>query len=122
MFHQETTVKREATSVKSKTGKNISFRLKLTLSYFILVLLPIVIVGMFSYNIALEALKKHTNENLNLTSKQINDNIEYKLKSITSIANYMFNDLSFQKVLSKQYSYSEGVDLQQYLRNATRNP
>lgn len=116
MFHQESTVKREATRVKTKTGKNISFRLKLTLSYFILVLLPIVIVGFFSYNIALEALKKHTNENLNLTSKQINDNIEYKLKSITSIAEYMFNDLAFQKALSKQYSDSEGVDLQQYLR------
>jgi two-component system, sensor histidine kinase YesM len=116
-FLQETSEKREDDKVKAIKLENMSFKLKLTLSYLLLVLLPIIIVGVFSYNIALETLKRHAKDNISLTIEQINDNVDYKLASVKSISDYIYNDLMFQQILSKGYSDYEGVELQKYLIN-----
>ena len=116
---REITESKEGDNMRFMLPKNMPFRSKLTLSYLVLVLLPIIIVGFFSYNVSLEALKKHTRENIDLAAEQIKDNIVFKVDSIKSISDYIFSDINFQKTLSKKYSDYERVQYMEYIKAYT---
>lgn len=65
--------------------KNLRFKKKLFLSYLAVIIIPIMVLGFYSYNQARNFLMQQARSGLNDVVKKIADNIDYKFKRYNNI-------------------------------------
>jgi len=99
--------------------RSLSFQSKLWLSYMVLILMPLLCTGYFSYHASVRSLKEHTRQNLESTLEQMKVDIRFKLGSIENISDYLYRDAAFQRMLTASRSsyetYLAGKRLDEYL-------
>ncbi len=76
---------------------NLSFRKKLFISYIVVIIIPIIALGLFSYFKARSYLHEQLRMSMNETVSQISSNVESKLKRQDDFINF----LSFNPVLKE---------------------
>ncbi|MBC8079182.1 MAG: sensor histidine kinase [Gorillibacterium sp.] len=84
-----------------------SFGRKLIVSNLLLLLIPVIIIGLFAYNISLSSIKESTNLNIRGTLQQMKDNISYKMYDVERISEELYQDQDFQqtiRVLDDKYT------------------
>lgn len=95
-----------------KQGKLSSIRTKL-IGGFLITIIPIVLLGLFSYNSAFSSIKETAEKSSMETMKQVNRNLEKSLASIDSVSSKILMDSDVQKYLDTitEDIGSEGVQL-----------
>jgi len=66
--------------------KNLKFRSKLLLSYIVVIIIPILILGLYSYKQSEKLLLQQANQGLRDSIIQIADNLSYKLNRYNNVA------------------------------------
>lgn len=72
---------------------------KLLLSYFLFVLIPVVVVGGVSYDSSIQSIRGQTKENIEGTLSQMRDNIVYKEEEAKRISDQLYYDKQLQSFL-----------------------
>ncbi|SMG29021.1 sensor histidine kinase [Paenibacillus aquistagni] len=80
---------------------------KLMLSYFVFIIIPVLLIGFVSHSMYVDSIRKQTEMNLRSTLKQISDNVYYKLQDVKRISDMLYNDATLARQLR---IYSEGYD------------
>lgn len=83
----------------------LPFGVKLMLSYLLLVLVPVMAIGYYAYNVSVDALRRKTSENIHGTLMQIRDNVGYQVDDLERIANSIYFNYTLQDYLRR---YDEG--------------
>ncbi len=91
----------------SKKTRYIPVGFKLMLSYFIFIIIPVLLIGYVSHSMYVDSIRKQTEMNLRSTLKQISDNVNYKLQDVKRISDMLYNDSSLARQLRIQ---SEGFE------------
>lgn len=82
---------------------NLKFRKKIIITYSVISLIPILLLGIFCYFQAKSFLIKQEEQNLKTTIDQISTNVDYTLETYNTISNYVTFNRSIQILL--QYDY-----------------
>ncbi|QGQ98367.1 sensor histidine kinase [Paenibacillus psychroresistens] len=85
---------------KSKPQRYISFGKKLFVSYMALLIIPIFVIGYYSYTSSIKSFKEKTRSTIHGTLSQIRDNIDYKMDAIKNISDDLYFDQTMQDILS----------------------
>ncbi|MEW9702164.1 sensor histidine kinase [Paenibacillus sp. SI8] len=88
--------------MKGLTRKYVPLSLKLFLSYLCLVLIPVIVIGSYSYYSSVQSIRERTESNLQVAMEQMDTNIDYRLADILRVSDQIFND----QVLSRYFSNS----------------
>ncbi|KRF43630.1 sensor histidine kinase [Paenibacillus sp. Soil787] len=80
----------------------VSFGYKLMISYFLLVMIPVVSIGYYAYTTSVQYVKEQTIQNATGTLKQVRDNILEKMKVVERVDKQVYLDQSLQQVLIKR--------------------
>lgn len=88
-------------SFVSKYFRNISLQKKLAISYFLLIFFPLVIVGLFAYNISAFSVKNEVTRYISEVLQQVNDNIDNSIYELDRMASILSVDKTIQKILDK---------------------
>lgn len=75
-----------------KPKRYIPFGYKLLVSYMLICLIPIIVIGLVSYFTYVSAAKEQARDNMNDTLRQIGDNVSMKLEDIRRISDLLYND------------------------------
>lgn len=84
--------------------KNLKFKKKLFISYTIVVIIPIMVLGIYSYNRSITFLKDQAKTNLYDLIKQKADNINYKLKKYNGAVDFIAYNTRIQQMFSNNYT------------------
>lgn len=85
----------------SRYMSNISLQGKLTLTYFMLIFFPLVIVGIFSYTFAAASIKLEVSRYTSEVLQQVNDNIDNTIYELDRMASVIGSDSEVLNILSK---------------------
>lgn len=85
-----------------KIFKNLSFRRKLFSSYVIVAIIPIIVLGLFSYVKAKSSLQEQFRMGMNETISQISGNVDDKLKRQDEFINFISFNTVLREVLDKE--------------------
>lgn len=77
---------------------------KLFVSFVLLVLIPLLTLGFFSFRTATSSLEKETEQNQAQTVRLIGNNIKLMLDDAGDITSYIMNNVSLQSLLSRDYN------------------
>lgn len=88
----------------------IPLSFKLLLSYILLVLTPVIVIGYYSYSSSVEAIKERAENNLQVGLQQMNTNIEYRVADIMRASDQVFSDQALSRYFTGFYQ-----DLDKYL-------
>ncbi|MBB6729808.1 cache domain-containing sensor histidine kinase [Cohnella zeiphila] len=91
-------------------GNRMTFQYKLFLTYSLVVLLPVVVLGTLAYRFSLDAVRQRTDQYIAGTASQMVDNIGYQLDAIGRMSDQIFFDESIQQALRLSEA---GWDMQQ---------
>jgi two-component system sensor histidine kinase YesM len=80
-------------------GSRMTFQYKLFLTYSLVVLLPVVVLGALAYRFSLDAVRQRTDQYIAGTASQMVDNIGYQLDAIRRMSDQIFFDESIQQAL-----------------------
>jgi two-component system sensor histidine kinase YesM len=72
------------------------------ISYFLLVMIPVVSIGYYAYTTSVQYVKEQTIQNATGTLKQARDNILEKMKVVERVDKQVYLDQSLQRALSKR--------------------
>lgn len=75
-----------------KSKRYIPFGYKLLVSYMLICLIPIIVIGLVSYFTYVSSAKEQARDNMNDTLRQIGDNVSMKLEDIRRISDLLYND------------------------------
>ncbi|MGO4108077.1 cache domain-containing sensor histidine kinase [Paenibacillus sp. YAF4_2] len=92
------------TSAKAQR-KFIPFGIKLLISYMLLIIIPIFILGYFASAIMTESIRSNTTNTIKGTLRQIEDNVAYKLEDTIRLSDLLYYDTTLSKQL---LHYEEG--------------
>ena len=81
--------------------KNLNIHNKLILSYIFLITLPLVLVGLFSYNMAASFIRSEVSGYVSEVLEQVNDNVDYSLGELERIGLIISSDFEVQRILQK---------------------
>ncbi|QHW33094.1 sensor histidine kinase [Paenibacillus rhizovicinus] len=70
----------------------LSFRFKLMVSYIILIMTPVIIIGTFSYRSSVDSAKTQSRSNIQGTLLQMRDNIMYKIMDVQRVSDQLYMD------------------------------
>jgi Predicted signal transduction protein with a C-terminal ATPase domain len=87
-----------------KYFKNLRFKKKLFLSYTVVVIIPIMVLGLYSYNRSITFLQEQAKTNLYESIKQTADNINYKLKKYNNVLDFIAYNTRIQQMFSNNYT------------------
>lgn len=98
--------------------KNLRFKKKLFISYLVVIIIPVTVLGLYSYNQAKEFLLEQEKQGLSESVQQISENLNYKLNTYNTIVSFLvFNSQIIQIVnnqdadyFDKYVSFSEILD------------
>lgn len=83
--------------------KNLKFRKKLFISYIIVSIIPIIVLGCFSYYQANTFLRKQATQSLSESIRQVSDNISFRCKQYELVINSVTGNFKFQEIFSDNY-------------------
>ncbi|GIQ67541.1 sensor histidine kinase [Xylanibacillus composti] len=86
--------------------KHLPFGYKLMMSYVLLVILPVSLVGVISYTSAIASIQEQTSSMMKGTLQQMKENIGYQTKTMSRVLDQFYLDASFQQRLHLTDSYS----------------
>lgn len=81
----------------------IPLRYKLLLSYLLLVLTPVIVIGSYSYMTSVKSSEEHTRSNLEIAVKQIGSNVDFRLADVIRGANEIYMDQRLSRYLDGYY-------------------
>nr|WP_312288707.1 histidine kinase [Clostridium chromiireducens] len=82
---------------------NLNFRKKINITYFVTSLIPILLLGFFSYSQAKYSLVTQEKQNLEITLDQISTNVDHNLETYNNVSNFIAFNNSIQTSLEKDY-------------------
>lgn len=82
----------------------IPFGYKLLLTYFLFVLIPVLVLGGYSYQSSIKSTHEQTRQNLQGTLSQMRDNIVYKMNEAERVSEQLFFDEQLQAFLGHDES------------------
>ncbi|TCM97639.1 sensor histidine kinase YesM [Paenibacillus sp. BK033] len=85
--------------------KFIPFGIKLLISYMMLIIIPIFLLGYFASGIMTDSIRSNTTNTIKGTLKQIEDNVVYKLEDTVRLSDLLYYDTTLSKQL---LHYEEG--------------
>jgi two-component system sensor histidine kinase YesM len=77
---------------------------KLLISYLLLVLTPVIGIGSFAYFSSVNTIEKHTRSSLEVTVKQISNNVDYRLKDLMRSSDEIYADQTLSRYLTGYHS------------------
>ncbi|AZS17907.1 sensor histidine kinase [Paenibacillus lutimineralis] len=83
---------------------------KLFVSFVLLVLIPLLTLGFFSFRTATSSLEKETEQNQAQTVRLIGNNIKLMLDDAGDITSYIMNNVSLQSLLSRDFNGPVNVE------------
>lgn len=81
----------------------LPFHYKLFLSYFFLVITPIIVIGSYSYVSSVKTMENHTRNSLQVNMKQVSSNIQYRVDDVVRVSNEIYADQLLSTYLSGNY-------------------
>lgn len=84
--------------------KNSSMKRKLVSSYFVFIFFPLLIVGVFAYNISEASIKNEVSKYVSELLQQVNSNIDLSLTELDRMTVSIISDPGVQKILQKDKS------------------
>ncbi|URN96721.1 MAG: sensor histidine kinase [Candidatus Pristimantibacillus lignocellulolyticus] len=87
------------------TKKYIPFGIKLLISYIVLIIVPVGIIGYVSYVKSITAVKEQTGSTMQGTLVQMKENIEYQTNNFTRVTDQFYYDYMFQQYLEQPSGY-----------------
>jgi two-component system sensor histidine kinase YesM len=81
--------------------RDLSMRRKLIVSYFLLIFIPLLIVGVFVYDSAALSIKQEVSKYMSETLQQVNKNIDNSLADLNRMASILSSGKQVQRVLQK---------------------
>ena len=95
-------------SIPLMAFKNLKFRQKLFISYIAVIIIPITVLGLYSYNQARTNLLNQARQGFNESVKQVSDNMNFKLaKYDTMISFIVFNKQVLQAIDIENKNYAD---------------
>lgn len=76
-----------------------SFGFRLLVSYIVLILVPVMILGFYAYHSSVQSSREQSKANIQGTLKQMKDNVNYQLNDILRVADHMVSDQFLQGFL-----------------------
>ncbi len=102
--------------MKQRQRRFFPFSYKLLVSYLLLVIIPVMAIGFYSYTSLVESEMDRTKNNLQVTLQQINDNIKYKLQDIERSSFQLHSDSVLSKYVTNYHTEWERFQiLKQYI-------
>ena len=89
--------------------KNLSFRRKLVLSYIIIIIFPITILGLYSYNESKTYLEEQVHRDIDSSTKQMINDINYRLKRYDDLIKITIYNPQVKKILA----YKDAISLEE---------
>ncbi|SDX46344.1 sensor histidine kinase [Paenibacillus sp. CF384] len=103
-------------------GNKLSFRFKLMVSYIILIMTPVIIIGTFSYHSSVESAKRQSRQNIQGTLLQMKDNVMYRIKDVGRVSDQLYMDQQLQGNLSiEEDAWSSYETLTKHLKPTFQN-
>lgn len=87
----------------NRTNMYIPLRYKLLLSFLLLVMTPVIVIGSYSYITSVQSSEEHTRNNLEIAVKQIGSNVDYRLADVIRGANEIYMDQRLSRYLDGYY-------------------
>lgn len=84
--------------------KNLKFKEKLFISYIIVSIIPIMILGSYSYSQAKSFLLQQSTQGLGDSIRQVGENINYRIKKYDSSINFIANNKGIQHIVTNNFS------------------
>lgn len=84
--------------------RNYKFRNKLFLSYMVVVIVPIIILGAYSYTQASGYLIQQAKQGLSDSIRQMADNVNYRVKKYNSALDFIAFNKGIQQIVTNNYS------------------
>jgi len=81
----------------------LPFHYKLLISYFLLVIIPVSVIGSYSYFSSVSSIERHTRSNLEVAVKQISNNVQYRVDDIIRSSEEVYADQILSRYLSGYY-------------------
>lgn len=102
--------------MKKKT--RLAFGYKLFVSYLLLVMIPLVCIGLYSYISSVNYAQEQARANVTHTMNQARDNMLYQMSEIQRISDQMFWDSKLQELLdTKLTPYESYMAISNYIQN-----
>ncbi|WP_239616228.1 sensor histidine kinase [Cohnella mopanensis] len=103
-------------ATKTRSNAYIPLRYKLLISYLLLVMTPVIVIGSYSYISSVQSSEQHTRSNLEIAVKQIGSNVDYRLADIIRGSDDIFSDQALSRILSGYYlDYEKYTIMTQYI-------
>lgn len=85
--------------------ENLNFRRKLFISYLLTIIIPIAVLGAYSYYQAKDFLLQQAVNGLNDSVKQVAVNINYRIERYNSLINLIAYNKRIQQIITNNYKY-----------------
>lgn len=97
--------------------KNLRFKQKLIISYLVVIIIPILVLGIYSFNQSKQYLLNESRQGINESVRQIAQNINYKLINYNSVIKFISYNDQIVQILDKENtrSYQRYVDMVEVL-------
>lgn len=89
----------------NRTRNYLPFGYKLMLSYFVFIIIPVLLVGYVANSIFVKSIREQTRSNIQGTLQQMKDNILYKMEDTKRISDMLYYD---NTLASRIHHYEEG--------------
>ncbi|RUS45918.1 sensor histidine kinase [Cohnella sp. AR92] len=94
----------------------IPIRYKLLISYLVLVLTPVIVIGSYSYVSSVNSSEEHARSNLEVAVRQTGSNADYRLADVYRGSEAIFADQALSRILSGYYlDYEKYTIMTQYI-------
>jgi two-component system sensor histidine kinase YesM len=101
---------------KIKSSAYIPLRYKLLLSYLLLVMTPVIVIGSYAYVSSVNSSEEHTRNNLEIALKQIGSNVDYRLADVIRSSEDIYADQPLSRILAGYYlDYEKYTIMTQYI-------
>lgn len=77
----------------------LPFGYKLMLSYCILIIIPVFIIGFFANSIYVKSIREQLESSVNGTLTQISDNVAYKIEDLIRVSDFYYHDQTLASAL-----------------------
>ncbi|NUU60795.1 cache domain-containing sensor histidine kinase [Paenibacillus agri] len=77
---------------------------KLLISYLLLVLTPVIGIGSYAYISSVNTIAEHTRSSLEVTVKQVGNNVDYRLKDLIRSSDEIYADQTLSRYLTGYHS------------------
>lgn len=77
----------------------LPFGYKLMLSYCILIVIPVVVIGFLANSIYVKSIREQIESSVNGTLIQINDNVSYKIEDLVRVSDFYYHDQTLAQTL-----------------------